>query len=293
MLREVLSAELRRERPDEVPVLLGRAARWHAARGEAVEAVRIAAQAGDWDFGVHLLAQVDAGVLVPDKAASWSPCWPRSRPSSGRAPPRWPRRWPRPGCGRATRRAPPRTWTARGARWTGWTPRRAPSSGRGSRPCWSCRARTRPGGSRGRPAEQASAAAATVPQYRTAGLLWFAIGCALLRRWEARPAARALARASAQLAAGSLPGLRARALAWQALAAAGCGELAAADRLIGEAAASPAAGQREVACPVALARAQVCVARDEWPPPPRGSTRPTGWPAARPRASRRPPRSPG
>ena len=39
MLREVLSAELRRERPDEVPVLLGRAARWHAARGEAVEAV--------------------------------------------------------------------------------------------------------------------------------------------------------------------------------------------------------------------------------------------------------------
>jgi LuxR family maltose regulon positive regulatory protein len=264
MLREVLRAELRRERPDEVPVLLGRAARWHAARGEAVEAVRIAAQAGDWDFGVHLLAQVDAGVLVPDGPAELESVL-AAFPAEYRAG-----------------AAPVAAALAAARLWQG--------DAEGAAPHLDCAVRSLDGldaearavvapwvtallvmqgaDPAGRAqawpaAERAAAAAATVPQYRTAGLLWFAIGCALLRRWEARPAARALAQASAQLAAGSLPGLRARALAWQALAAAGCGELAAADRLIGEAAASPAGGQREVACPVALARAQVCVARDE------------------------------
>jgi LuxR family transcriptional regulator, maltose regulon positive regulatory protein len=264
MLREVLSAELRRERPDEVPVLLGRAARWHAARGEAVEAVRIAARAGDWAFGVHLLAQVDAGVLVPDGPAELEsvleafPAEFRAGAAPVAAALAAARLWqgdaegaaPHLDCARrsldgldAEARAVVGPWVT------------ALTVMQGANPAG--RAQSWPA------AEHASAAAATVPQYRTAGLLWFAIGCALLRRWEVRPAARALAQASAQLAAGSLPGLRARALAWEALAAAGCGELAAADRLIGEAAASPAAGQREVACPVALARAQVCLARDE------------------------------
>src|SRR5450755_3306106 len=64
MLREVLAVELSRELPQEVPALLGRAARWHAARGEAIEAVRAAAQAGDWDFGAQVLAEAGAGVLV-------------------------------------------------------------------------------------------------------------------------------------------------------------------------------------------------------------------------------------
>jgi LuxR family maltose regulon positive regulatory protein len=105
-----------------------------------------------------------------------------------------------------------------------------------------------------------------VPQYRAAGLLWFALGCALLRRWEAGPARLALGQATAQLAAGSLPGLRARALAWQALAAARCGDLAAADAMIAEVAAGPAARHDAIACPLALAAAQVSVARDELDP---------------------------
>jgi LuxR family maltose regulon positive regulatory protein len=115
-------------------------------------------------------------------------------------------------------------------------------------------------------AEQAEAAAAAVPEYRAAGLLWFALGCARLRRQETAAARQALARACSQLAAGSLPGLRARALAWQALAAARYGDLAAADTMIAEAGQDPAAGQPGVGCPLALARAQVSLARDELDP---------------------------
>ena len=265
MLREVLSAELRRERPDEVAVLLGRAARWHAARGEAVEAVRIAAQAGDWAFGVHLLAQAGAGVLAPDGPAELESVL-AAFPAEYRAG-----------------AAPVAAALAAARLWQGDAAGAAPHLDCAQRSLGGLDGEARavvepwitalqvmqgadpgegPGGSWAA-AERAAAAAASVPQYRAAGLLWFAVGCALLRRWEARPAAVALTHASAQLSAGSLPGLRARALAWQALAAAGCGELAAADRLIAEAAGGAAAGQREVACPVALARAQVCVARDE------------------------------
>ena len=112
-------------------------------------------------------------------------------------------------------------------------------------------------------AEQAEEAAASVPEYRAAGLLWFALGCARLRRWEIGAARHALARASAQLAAGSLPGMRARAIAWQALAAARSGDLAAATTMITEVSADPAARHRGVACPLALASAQVSLARDE------------------------------
>jgi LuxR family maltose regulon positive regulatory protein len=112
-------------------------------------------------------------------------------------------------------------------------------------------------------AEQAEEAAASVPEYRAAGLLWFALGCARLRRWEIKAARHALARASAQLAAGSLPGLRARAIAWQALAAARGGDLAAATTMITEVSAGPAGRHPGVACPLALASAQVSLARDE------------------------------
>jgi LuxR family maltose regulon positive regulatory protein len=269
MLREVLTAELCRDQPDEVPVLLGRAARWHAARGQAVEAVRIAAQAGDWEFGVRLLAQAGAGVLAPDGPAELESVLAAFPPEyrAGAAPVAAALAAARLWQGDAEGAAPHLDCALRSLRELDreargivgpWITALLVMQGAGP-------AGAGPGGLSGSwsAAERAAAAAASVPQYRTAGLLWFAVGCALLRRWEARPAALALAHASAQLAAGSLPGLRARALAWQALAAAGCGELAAADRLTAEAAGGPAADQREVACPVALARAQVCVARDE------------------------------
>jgi LuxR family transcriptional regulator, maltose regulon positive regulatory protein len=264
MLREVLAADLRRERPGELPVLLGRAARWHAARDQAVEAVRAAAQAGDWDFGVHLLAQAGAGVIAPDRPAELESVLAAFPPEyrAGAAPV-------------AAALAAARLWQG---------------DAEGAAPHLDCALRSAAGldagllgtvgpwitalavmqgaseagdlGGAWAAAERAAAAAATVPQYRAAGLLWYAIGCALLQRWEARPAVLALGRASAQLAAGSLAGLRARALAWQALAAAGCGELAAADKL-GTEAAGVAAADRAVAVPLALARAEVFLARDE------------------------------
>ena len=45
LLREVLTAELNREIPHEIPVLLRRAARWYAAHDQPLRSVRCAAQA--------------------------------------------------------------------------------------------------------------------------------------------------------------------------------------------------------------------------------------------------------
>jgi LuxR family transcriptional regulator, maltose regulon positive regulatory protein len=50
LLREVLAAERARQIPQEIPVLLRRAARWHAAHDQAIDALRCAARAGDWDY---------------------------------------------------------------------------------------------------------------------------------------------------------------------------------------------------------------------------------------------------
>ncbi len=64
MLRDVLAADLRRELPDDVAVLQGQVARWHAARGEVLPAVQAAAEVGDWEFGVQLLRDAGPAVLL-------------------------------------------------------------------------------------------------------------------------------------------------------------------------------------------------------------------------------------
>ena len=79
-------------------------------------------------------------------------------------------------------------------------------------------------------AARAEAAASTQPEHRAAGLTWFAVGVARLRRWEIQQARHALRHADRQLAAGSLAALQARARAWRALAEAACGDLTAARR---------------------------------------------------------------
>src|SRR5258708_4697941 len=63
LLRDVLAAERDREIPHEVPVLLRRAARWHAAHDRATDALRRAAQAGDWDYAAHMLAEAGTAAL--------------------------------------------------------------------------------------------------------------------------------------------------------------------------------------------------------------------------------------
>src|SRR6202021_213681 len=68
-LRDLLTAELRRLLPAEVPLLAARAARWHAARGQAVEAVRCSAEAGDWDFASRALAEIGIAAALGGRAA--------------------------------------------------------------------------------------------------------------------------------------------------------------------------------------------------------------------------------
>ncbi len=195
MLREVLAAELNRELPGEVPALLRRAARWHAAQGQALQAVRTAAQAGDWDFGVHVLAQAGAGVLVPDGAAELETALAAFPPGhrAGAAPVAAAlaaaRLWqgdadgavPHLDCAQRSLPALDGDALAAVEPWLAALRVMQDACGPGAGPGWLDRQRAL--------AEQAAATAATVPQYRAAGLLWFALGCALLRRWEA-PAAR-------------------------------------------------------------------------------------------------------
>ncbi|HEX3489198.1 MAG TPA: LuxR C-terminal-related transcriptional regulator [Streptosporangiaceae bacterium] len=269
MLREVLTAELYRELPAEVPVLLGRAARWHAAHGQAVAAVRAAAQGGDWDYGAEVLADAGAGVLWPggpNELEGVLAAFPPER-RAGDAPVAAALAAARLWLGDAAGAAPHLECARRSLTRLDRDGRRVVepwltalrvmqgASQADAGPGWLAREWSR--------AEQAEEVAASVPEYRGAGLLWFALGCARLRRWEIGAARHALARASAQLAAGSLPGLRARAIAWQALAAARYGDLAAAVTMIDEVTADAVGRHPGVACPLALASAQVSLARDE------------------------------
>lgn len=57
LLLDLLRLDLRRELPGEIEGLHGRAARWYADRGEAIEATRHARRAGDWDLACELLGR--------------------------------------------------------------------------------------------------------------------------------------------------------------------------------------------------------------------------------------------
>ena len=57
LLLDVLRRELRREAPDEVQELHGRASRWYGEHGFAVEAIRHAQEADDWDQASDLLME--------------------------------------------------------------------------------------------------------------------------------------------------------------------------------------------------------------------------------------------
>jgi LuxR family maltose regulon positive regulatory protein len=70
MLREMLRTDLARRFPGDVPGLLGQAARWYAARGDALEAAGCLAESGDWDGIAAALEEAGlAGALTTDLAA--------------------------------------------------------------------------------------------------------------------------------------------------------------------------------------------------------------------------------
>jgi LuxR family maltose regulon positive regulatory protein len=71
---DVLRLKLRRRRPERVPALHRRAARWFAGNGRLTEAVRHAAQAGDWEL---------AATMVVDALAAGELAGPQDEPPLG------------------------------------------------------------------------------------------------------------------------------------------------------------------------------------------------------------------
>jgi len=64
LLREVLTTELRREFPHEIPDLLRRAAHWYAGQDRPLDSVRFAAAAEDWDGAARALAESGIGAVM-------------------------------------------------------------------------------------------------------------------------------------------------------------------------------------------------------------------------------------
>ncbi len=236
LLRQVLTAELHREIPHEIPVLLRRAARWYAGHDQPIASVRCAAEAQDWDYAAQTLAEAGAGVATPGSTAeleSVLSLFPADRSADDPAV--------------AAAWAAARLWDGdrdgaaayldSGERALG---RAVPAMQRIMEPTLAALRVMLAGGrtdpdpallaTAGSLAERAQAAASTQPEHRAVGLLWFALGVARLRRWEIQQARRALRHADRQLAAGNLTGLQARARAWRALAEAWYGDLTAARR---------------------------------------------------------------
>ena len=94
MFAGLLRLELRRTAPGEVTGLHAAAAGWLADQGFAVEAVRHAQAAQDWELAARLLAGHWPACIWtgrPGPCMSW---WPGSRPACPRRMPGW-RWWPR------------------------------------------------------------------------------------------------------------------------------------------------------------------------------------------------------
>lgn len=269
MLKDVLIAALRRELPEEIPGLQASIARWHASRGEVAQAVRAAAAVADWDFVVQLLRQAGPGVMLsaagPGLADVLGDCPPAALASepvlalSLAAV----RLWQGDADGGLPHLECAESWAARLP-----APERDPMmlwvtalrvlhdsatavTGLGSLDrqwAMASRAHEDPGG---------------VPGHRALGVLWLALGFAALREFDGQQARSALLHASSQLSAGGMLSLRERARAWEAVASALYGDIAAATRLAASVTDGPHGQDPELAPVLALAGALVCLARDE------------------------------
>jgi LuxR family maltose regulon positive regulatory protein len=260
-LRQVLLGELRREIPAEVSTLFGRAARWAAGQGDVIEAVRYAAEAGQWDQVSRVLTEAGLAGALPDRAAEFEA-------ALGRLP--------------AERRGDPAVAAALAmVRLCRGDPESAEAylvlaaiALEESTPdrlvieLWlammrlirqpdaeaitACRSL----------AEKARASAGTQSEHQALGLLWLALGTVLLSRWEVADCASALTSAHHQLTAAGTGSLALRARGWLALSAALSGDLAAAAALSSglrdPVPLDPAAG-----CLATIAAAHVAIERDD------------------------------
>ena len=269
LLRELLLADLRREMPHEIPVLLRRAARWYSQHGKGVEALRSCVEAEDWDYAAQVLAASDIAILlthgpaeleqtlapIPPElavddiavAAAWAAArlW-RDDPDGAQAHLK--------AAEVVLDRAATPIRRVMDAKLTALTVVQANSRG-GADPGLLARAWAQ--------AEQAGRSAGSQAEHRAAGILWWALGVAKMRGSQLPEARHALSAADRELGAGDFTQLQARARAWWALAEAWQGNLTAAQAAAAAALnAEPVAATatRHVAC---LALALVALMRDE------------------------------
>ena len=235
LLRELLLAELRREMPHEIPILLRRAARWYNQHGGPVEALRSSVEAQDWDYAAQVLAASDIGILLTrgpgELERMLAPIPPDLAVDDVAVGAAW---------------AAARLWTQDpdGAQAhldaaVAALDRAATPTRRIMEPKLMAlgvlQASCRTGADRGllarawSQAEQGTRVAGTQPEHRAAGVLWWALGVALMRRSEVPKARQALRAADRELGAGDFPELQARARMWWALAEAWHGNLSAAE----------------------------------------------------------------
>jgi len=259
-LRQVLLGELRGGLPDEVPGLLGRAARWHTRDGDVIEAVRCWAETGDWDQASLALTEAGLAGVLPDRVGELETVlglFPAARRGADPAvavalgaarlclgDPASADAYLGLAAGALADRAPNRLvielWLAM------LRTVRQPDA---LASCWAA-------------AEHAQITASKQAEHQAAGLLWLTLGTALLRRWDIAAARRALASARHQLTAAGATAMRERARGWMALTDVLYGDLqAAADiitRLRGRAPADPAG-----AFLAAIAAAHLAIEQDD------------------------------
>jgi LuxR family transcriptional regulator, maltose regulon positive regulatory protein len=229
-LRQVLLGELRGGLPEEVPGLLGRAARWHTRDGDVIEAVRCWAEAGDWEHASLALTEAGLAGVLPDRIGELEAAlglFPAARRGADpavaaalavarlcRGDPASAAAYIALAAAGLDDRVPNRPvielWLAMLAA------ARQPDA---LASCWAM-------------AERAQLSASKQAEHQAAGLLWLALGTALLRRWEITAARRALASARHQLTAAGATAMRERAQGWMAVTEVLYGDLQAAADII-------------------------------------------------------------
>jgi LuxR family maltose regulon positive regulatory protein len=268
MLREALAAGLRRELPAEVPELHRRVARWHAARRDLPDAVRAAAEAGDWDLASRVLRGSGPSVMLSADSAT-------VEATLAAAPP-----------DRIATDAALAMALAAGRLWQGDADGAVPhlecaelalgglaGRDRVRAELWLSalqvlyRAAAAPAGAGWLDHELAQAGQAATarrgPEHEALGVLWLALGFAALTEFDLQKARSALLHAGSQLSAGGLLALRERGRCWEAVAAALYGDLAAAARLVASVADGPHGRDADLVPVLALASAAVSLGRDD------------------------------
>ncbi len=269
LLRDVLTAELHREIPQEVPSLLRSAARWYADHSRTLDAVRSAAAAQDWDYAALALAQSGLGVVMSadlDELESVLALFPADRAAHDAAVSvTWAavRLWRQDldgavvyleSAGRALERSSPAMRRIMEPALAGLRIMHASEQDQ-PEPALARAGRTL--------AESVHGSVGTQAEHRALGLLWFSLGIRSMRRWEVGQARDALRHADHQLAAGGLTQIRGRARAWRALAEACCGDLVAARQTADDVCRDARAASRAASCLADFAYVQVRLATDD------------------------------